>query len=1318
MVDRGTRAPDLAALGRLARGVRGVAEAAAVADRRVRSAAAPAGPPAEQAPTAGVPVPGDRPALSTGPEPVYPEDAVGTLAEGLLKAAELVPGRGTTYVFHDGSTDRQTYAQLLDEALRALTGLRDAGLRPGDAVLLQCADPRAFVTGFWACVLGGFLPTPVGPAPDYRSDNAVTRKLRAAWHLLDRPLILTDTDLRERVAGLGRLWAPDEGPRVASLAELTSGTPAEPATAHPDQPVLNLLTSGSTGTPKCVRHANRSIVARSYTSALVNGFTEHEVTLNFFPLDHVGGIVMSNARDVLLRCEHVNAPTEAFIRRPLALLDWIDRFRATNCWAPNFAYALVNKHGAEIEAGSWDLSSMRHVFNAGEAVVARTAHRFLELLTPHGLPVDAMTPGWGMSETGSGVTYAKMHAHDPSVGTVSLDPGSLDGQLVVVPHGTPRSVVLTEVGPPLPGVSLRVVDEAGEVLPEGRVGRLHVAGNTLMLGYFRNDEANRAFVGDGWFDTGDLAFLRDGGLALTGREKDLVIVNGANYPASDIEAVVEQVAGVRPACAAACGVHDEETGTDAVLVFFVPAEDGGGDLDGTVAAIRQAVSRELAMRPKAIVPVTAAEFPRTASGKIQRNQLLDAYRDGRFDGREHDRGTGRGPDDDRLLSRVWEPVETAPPVADDRPVLLYAPPGGALEEHLARLLQDARLGVVTAGEAFRVVGPCRVEVDPLDAAQHDRALAHLVRDLGVPGRVVHAWASSAADADPAAGPADPGPADADLAAGPADPGPADPGPADADPADDPVDLDLANPDLADPDAPVAGLMVCLAALSRAVPGADVTVLTRHALGVDPDDEVRAGRVALTAMVRSAAAEGAVASARLVDVPPGADDAEAARWALARYGSDLVGVRRGAGHAPRLRLVDRADDLGVPREALPPGGACLVVGGLGGLGRIVSEYLLASAGARLLITGRTPEAELGRTGADTVLADLRDLGDVRYAAADVADADALGAAVAEAERRWGRRLDLVVHVAGASAAPQWTDLASHEIARETVPWLRTMLHCKVAGGAAVESLLDARPGTGAVLFSSANGFFGGSAFGAYAAANAALDGYAHRWAARGHYVRCLAWSMWEGVGMSTGSPLAAAARRRGLRLIDPSDGLALLLSALNQPHPYVIIGADARNTHVKPHLAADQFEGGSTVVAVVPDGSADPEAVRADVANALAEHGDLVQVMVLPRIPRDATGAPDVVRVLAHRDSERRVSRYAAPEGPTEVAVAGVFGEHLAQGRVGRDDSVFGLGGDSIKAMQVAGALSERFGRALPVPMLYEHPTVRELAAAIDGTPAA
>ncbi|MFJ1895322.1 SDR family NAD(P)-dependent oxidoreductase [Streptomyces sp. NPDC088115] len=1268
-----TAPADLTGIGLLAGAVPGVREAVAVTRHRVRTPGASGGRDPEGAPAtaaaAGTPLPDDRPAVSTGPAPRVPADGVGTLTEALLKAAELAPERGTTFVLRDGATDRQTYAELLDEALRLLAGLRGAGVGRGEAVLLQCADSRAFLTGFWACVLGGFLPTPVGPAPDYTADNAVTRKLRSAWQLLGRPFVLTDTELRDGVAGLGRGWGA--GFRTGSVAELTAAEAAEPEAAHPDQPALNLLTSGSTGTPKCVRHAHRSVVARSYATAQANGFTEHEVTLNFMPLDHVGGIVMSNVRDVLLRCEHVNALTDSLVRRPVNLLDWCEHFEITNTWAPNFAFALVNKHAAEIEAGSWDLSRLRHICNAGEAVVPRTAHRLLELLTPHGLPPSAMVPCWGMSETSSGVTYSAMDARDPAVGTVSLDPASLDGPLVALPHGTPRAVVLADAGPPIPGVGLRIVGRGGEVLPEGRVGRLQVTGDTLLLEYFRNAPANAAsFTDDGWFETGDLAFLRQGRLTLTGREKDMVIVNGANHPVSDIEAVVEQCPGVRPACAAVCAVRDEEADTGALLVFFVPAEDAAGDLDGTVTAIRAELARDLALRPKAVVPVTADEFPRTASGKIQRNQLAEAYADGRFDGRQYDRRPARDEtEDDWLLERVWTAVDEAGADSPTRPVLLYAPGDSTLAEHLTGLLPGGRIRVLSAGIRPRTPGPGHAEVDPLDPEQHDRALAHLTGDLGEPLRVLYAWASG------------PGPAVAGAA----------------------------------PDGLAAAhLLVALAALARAHPDAEVTVLTRHALGVAAEDEVDPGRAALSGLVRSAAAEGLLGSVGLLDVPADAGAAECARLALTRYGTDTVAVRDGTAYAPRLRMTARPTELGVPAEALRPGGTCLVIGGLGGLGRIVAEYLVAALGARLLITGRTPEAELPRTGAGAVLRDLRDLGDVRYAAVDVASAAALGEAVTEAEKHWGRPLDLVVHTAGASPAPQWEDLSAHQFGRESVPWLRTMLHSKLEGGAAVGELLDGHPDTGVVLFSSVNGFLGGSAYSAYAAANAALDGFAHRWAAGGRYVRCLAWSMWAGVGMNDGSPLIAAAQRRGLRLIEPSDGLGLLLAALNQPRPYLLIGADPGNPHLEEHLAPDQFAGGSTVVAVVPDGSVEPEAVRSAVAAALARRGVLAQVLAVPQIARDPGGSPDAVRILAQRDGAAGPSRYVAPQGATESVVARVIQEQLKQGPVGREDSVFALGGDSIQVLQVAGVLGECFGRELPVRLLYVHPTVRELATAIDA----
>ena len=1252
-----TDSSDLNAVAGLVRDVAGVYDAVAVADLRLCSAGGAAGEPDTPAPGAGERAGGVGPALVHGAEPVLPGGAARTLSEALVLAARHAPERGTTYVLADGSTDRQTYRELLDDALRLLGGMNRSGqLRPGDPVLVHHADNRSFVTTWWACVLGGFLPTAVATAHDYGGDSAAVRKLHAAWELLDRPVVMTDDGLRDRVEGLAGVWEGGHALRVLAPSRAPAGAPGVPHPADPDDPALNLLTSGSTGTPKCVHHTHRSLIARTYSATAANGFTADEVSLNWMPLDHVGGMVMFNLRDVVLRCEHVNAPTELVVRRPLTWLDLVDRFRITNTWAPNFAFSLVNRYATEIEAGAWDLSTLANICNAGEAVVPRTARRFLELLTPHALPADAMVPCWGMSETASGVTYSRMHADDPAAGTVALDPASLETDLMELPAGASGSITVTEVGAPIAGVGLRIVDGEGTVLPEGRVGRLHACGSTIMAGYLHNDGANAAsFPGDGWFDTGDLGFLRHGRLFLTGRKKHMVIVNGVNYPAHEVEAVIEQVPGVRPAHSVVCAVRDEGDETDGIAVFFVPTAASSGELDRTLAGIRAGLAADLALRPRCIVPVTAEEFPRAPGGKVQRERLADGLRDGLFDNRLFPGEAGCGDDDGgrALLERSWTPVE-AEPAGDQRDgtVLLYVPdpwPGGAV---------DGSTAVLAHAPAFRVVDDRHVEADLADPGQHERAVAHLVGGIGTPQRVVYA-------------------------------------------------TDAGGERIGDGLSGVAERFVAtVAALAGVAPGAELTVLVADALGVGPADRPNAARATLPALVRTAVAEGAFRSARLVDTPDAAALARTPR-AIPRFAAEIVGVRDGTAHASSLRRLEPAERFGVPARFLPPGGTALVTGGLGGLGRVVAEQLLVGAGARLLVVGRTPEAELTGIGRDAVLDDLRALGDVRYSAVDVADADALSAVVVDAEQAWGRGLDLVVHLAGAPVAAQWTCPSGHELRHESPEWLRSMLRPKLGGCAAVDRLLAAREDLAIVLYSSVNGYFGGTGFGAYSAANGAMDAFAHRWTAAGHAVRCIAWSMWAGPGMNDGSPLVPAARHRGLRLLDPGDGLSLLLSALHQEATVVLAGVDAGNPHVKRQLAADQFAGGGVVVAVVPDDDAEPERVRHAVGSVLAEQTVFARVVVLRQLPRDAGGAVDPVQLITAADDG--VTGYEAPVGKVEELVAGVAGELLEAGRVGRDDSFFALGCDSIRATQLVERVGVELGLTIPIGALYEDPTVRGLS---------
>ena len=634
------------------------------------------------------------------------------------------------------------------------------------------------------------------------------------------------------------------------MPSLTLADPAEPFAARPDDPAVNLLTSGSTGTPKCVHHEHRSIVARTHAAIAANGFTSRDVSLNWMPLDHVGGMVMFNVRDAFLHADHVTARTESMIRRPLDWLDWIERFGATNTWAPNFAFALVNKCSAEIAAGRWDLSTMRNICNAGEAIVTRTALRFLELLAPHGLRPDAMVPCWGMSETSSGVTYSRLDGRDARVGTVAIDTASLDagaggGQVVTVEPGTPGAMTLAEVGAPVAGVSLRIVDEQSEVVPEGRLGRLQVTGTTILREYHRNPDANAAsFTADGWFDTGDVGFLRDGRLTLTGRQKHMVIVNGANYPAHEVEAAVEQSPTVRPACAAVCAVTDDAAGTDGVLVFFVPTDEVARDIGTAIAGVRDALARDLGLRPKSIVPLKLDEFPRAPGGKIQRERLLEALRRGDFAGRLYDGAPVREEQSDReLLDVCWLPVERTPHGPRRPRTLVYAPAGDGWSPPAG--------GLIRGGDVFRLGDDGVVEIDLLDPEQHDRALAHLIERTGPPEQVLYAVETGAEESAPDA---------------------------------------------------TARLLVAVAAIARVAPSATLTVLTTGALGARERDRVLPGRTAMTGIVNTIGAEGTLEAARLIDGPAGSDPTALLELAGEDYHDVVVAVRDGTAYAQRLRTV--------------------------------------------------------------------------------------------------------------------------------------------------------------------------------------------------------------------------------------------------------------------------------------------------------------------------------------------------------------------------------------------------------------------------------
>nr|BBD17741.1 non-ribosomal peptide synthetase [Streptomyces sp.] len=1128
--------------------------------------AAPAGrPDAESGTTAadGGPAAGDLPASVTYGGDLVPSD----LPDLLTALRRSAAGDGeVVHLRADGTEDRQSYARLAQDASRVLRGLRELGLTPGDKVLFQLAGTREFVTGFWACAMGGLVAVPLAAPPlGYGKESAQSQKLETAWEMLGRPLVLTTEG---SPAGIAALLERPEGPtaRVAAIEELLrSEEDTDWYAADGDDLVLLMLTSGSTGVPKAVELRHRNVLARTAGIAQLNGLGAADVSFNWMPMDHVGGIVHVHLRDVVLGARQILCAPNRVLEDPLRWLDALSAYRVTWTWAPNFAFGLVNDRAEEFAGRSWDLSALRIVGNGAESVVVRTARTFVRQLLPFGLPADALHPIWGMAETSSAQTDA----------VLSLENSRDDDRYVCL-------------GRPYPGTSIRITDDEGRVVPEGTVGHFQIKGPTVTSGYHGSPEQNAAaFTEDGWFDTGDLAFLKEGELTMTGRAKDTLVVNGRNLAPHEIEAVVEEHPAVETSFTAAVAVTAPGADTDQLAVYLVLRP--GTDVAPALRQIAGEVTARSGVRPAFLIPVAAEDVPKTEIGKIQRPALRAA-----FDAGEHADAIRTA---DLLLANertlpnwfhrpVWQPA--ARPVAD----------GGWAGAHVVLLAAD---GQTVAAE-----------------------LAALVREHG--GRctvvgTVDALGTLAADRV----------------------------------------VDLTSLRAGEPSGAPLDRLTALAGLIGAV--GEATTLTVVS---------RPGDAAGIALLKSAAQELPRLSGRWIDVRTAADDGLAEPLHAELLSPTTEPHVELDGEA---RRVSRVAELAPPADGsvIGRGGHHLVTGGLGGIGVELARHLLTRYGCRLTLTGRAPADDAARAEA---LRELRTLGDVRYVAADVADADDVRRLLAEAGEP-----DAVWHLAGASGEFPATETAPER-------W-RPVLDAKVTGAEHLTEALRHRRGLLFVSFSSVNGHFGGALTGAYAAANACLDALAVRQRELGLRAYSLAWSMWDATGMSRDlAPLRELTEARGYRVLRPRDAIASLDVALRHDTPHLLIGLDP----------AAPWTGAHTVAPVRPL----ERLVASVTGGAPAGEGSLP----------DPFGTPVPCAVETVQE--------AAAAGPVEPAdeltraLTAVWAEVLEREDAGPEDSFFDLGGHSILLVTVRSLVKQRLGLDIQLADLFTHPTPAAMARHLDG----
>jgi acyl-CoA synthetase (AMP-forming)/AMP-acid ligase II len=666
-------------------------------------------------------------AISHGEPLQYPRNAPKTLAEVLQRAVEQ-SANGIIYIQPDGGEKIQSYQELWEDAQRISTGLKKLGLKPQDKVIFQLVNNQDFISAFWGCVLGGFVPVPISIAHNYNQINNSTNKLQNIWQMLEKPLVLTSASLFPQIRDFSKLFNL-ENFQIEIIDNLCKSEPDfNFYNSQPEDLAILLLTSGSTGTPKAVMQSHSSLIGRSAGTTLMNGFTKEDVSLNWFPLDHVGGIIMFHFRDVFLGCQQIHAPTELVLQEPTKWLDWISHYRVTITWSPNFAYGLINEQLEKLstqQTTQWDLSSMGFILNAGEIIDAKTTRRFLQLLKSYQLPATAMHPAWGMSETSSAVTFSNSFLLD----------------------STTDEEKFVEVGAAIPGFSMRIVNTENQVVEEETVGQLQVKGVSVLSGYYQNPQANQeAFTEDGWFNTGDLGFLRSGCLTITGRQKNIIIINGLNHYCHEIEAAVEEVDGVEISYTAACPVRVDRSDTDKLAIFFNAKLADDQTLINLLKEIRTQVVNKIVINPDYLIPVDKEIIPKTAIGKIQRSQLSQRFHAGEFKpilkgidillGNSHTIPNW-------FYRQIWQPK--SPILNKDylnliNPTLIFLDSWG-LGDYISRILSQYNLPYITvsSGENFLEINNSSYQISSKEPEHYQLLFNSLANKKIVVGQILHLW---------------------------------------------------------------------------------------------------------------------------------------------------------------------------------------------------------------------------------------------------------------------------------------------------------------------------------------------------------------------------------------------------------------------------------------------------------------------------------------------------------------------------------------------------------------------------------------------------
>ena len=541
-----------------------------------------------------------------------------TLPDILARASETCGNRGLIFV--DEDEQRFTWEEIEAQAQRVAAGFQARDGEPGDRVTIVCQGLRPLVTSFFGAVLAGLhpsiLPTPISR---HRLQGylqhvvSIVRVAEPKFVVVDEEVELVGKPLVKEANLENKALVIRHDELIDSSSRFDLHEPA------PDEIAVIQFTSGSTSSPRGVVLPHRCVAANVQAIVERLEVAPHDVGGGWLPMYHdmglIGNLLGAAARSIDL----VLTTPFNFLRRPRRWLDVMERHNVSITAGPNVSYRHLLERG---DIPGRDLGKWRVAIIGAEPVDPELLTAFTEAFEPAGFPKTGFMPAYGLAEVGLMATGVRAQEEYE---IVEVDREALEGEGVARPVNEASNCArIVSCGAPVRETSVRIVDDHGELVPDSCIGEISIAGSSVMREYFNDPVATADTLHGEWLMTGDLGYMKDQQLFVTGRKKELIIFGGRNYYPQDIERVVHGLELVRSGSVVAFGTkngHDE-----GIVIVAAPRDPQNSESIG--ARVRAVVSESLNLPVLDVVLLESGRIPRTTSGKLCRGRCRDLYEGG------------------------------------------------------------------------------------------------------------------------------------------------------------------------------------------------------------------------------------------------------------------------------------------------------------------------------------------------------------------------------------------------------------------------------------------------------------------------------------------------------------------------------------------------------------------------------------------------------------------------------------------------------------------------------------------------------------------